>query len=563
MTQKKLSTINSKNLDKSNFPYDLRRDLYLYMEFIKNNEIRRHTRNNLLTKVDYKKIVRYLGRRELLNKQNYDEITNNWILYIDSLARDLGFTDWERDGIYQGYTSSTLSYPDNYIKCNRRRYEAFLNKSMLQQEKTLFGEQIKYYSYRNNELLTKYIGSKLDRFRPYGCATGVLPYINFFKARNKLLEVLSKLETDIWYSTESLIKYIHKNHPYFLIARQPKYKYESDKKQGRYGNFKEWNPKTNHQKVIKESQKDSFARVEGRFIERFLERIPYIMDYVKVAYDPNYQSNIKPSLGRLKAFKIDTKLIKLFEDKIKKPKVTVQPNFEIQIDTQFYPIKLLKMLKNFGALISEEQTYLIRLKKKKVLDYLVEYKDFDIVSFLKKLSSKPLPKNIKFELNEWADHTDKFLLFSDCALYEGEATFEDLDDYTVEKINNKIRIVNKPEDLITSLEKARLAPIRIHHHSDRFESIPEEANSIITSLVKKNKPPTKKRVMVKKSNLIKFIINEKKFYHKVVESLLEQNFKFDFDENEQTLIITKEKEDLIQEIFNKLSKNYNINIKTE
>ncbi|MCF7885541.1 MAG: hypothetical protein K9M80_03515 [Candidatus Marinimicrobia bacterium] len=563
MTKNKLSTINSKNLDKCNFQYDLRRDLHLYMEFIINNDIRRHTRNNSLTKVDYKKIARHLGHRELLNKQNFDSIFDNWILFIDSLARDLGFTDWEQDGIYQGYTSSTLSYPDNYIKCNRRRYDAFLNKSMLQQEKTLLLEQIKYYSYRNNELLTNYIGSKLDRFRPYGCATGVLPYINFFKARNKLLEILSELETDKWYSTVSLVKYMHESHPYFLIAHKPKYKYESDEWKGRYGNFKEWNTKTNHKKDIQESQKDSFARVEGRFIERFLEGIPYIMDYIKVAYDPNYKSNIEPSLGRLKAFKIDTKLIKLFKDNIEKPKVTIQPNFEIRIDTQFYPVKLLKMLKKFGELISEDQTYLVKLQKKKVLDFLVEHKDFDIINFFKDLSNQPLPNNIEFELQEWVGHTEKFLLYADCALYEGEAKFQELDDYTVEKINNNIRIVNRPEDLIAALEKAKLAPLRIHHHSNKFESIPEEANSVITSLVKKNKPPTKNKVMVKKSNLIKFNINEKDFYHEVVESLLEQNFKFDFDENEQTLIIAKEKEGLIKETFDKLSKNYYINIKTE
>ncbi|MCF7740398.1 MAG: hypothetical protein K9N00_01260 [Candidatus Marinimicrobia bacterium] len=563
MINEKLRTIDVKNLDKSSFPYDLRRDLHLYMEFITNNEIRRHTRNNLLTKVDYKKIARYLGRNELLNKQNYDAISNNWILFIDSLARDMGFTDWEQHGNYQGATSTTLSYSDNYIECNQKRYDTFLNESLNQHEKALLLEQIKYYSHRNNELLTKFFGSKLDRFRTYGCATGVLPYINFFKARNKLLEILSKLETDKWYSTESLINYMHENHPYFLISRKPKYKYESDKKQGRYVNFKEWNTKTNHQKDIQESQKDSFARVEGRFIERFLEGIPYIMDYVKVAYDPNYQSNIAPSLGRLKAFKIDTKLIKLFKDKIEKPVVTIQPNFEIRIDTQFHPIKLLKMLKNFGELISEDQTYLVKLQKKKVLDFLVKHKDFNLVNFLKDLSDKSLPKNIEFEIEEWVGHTDKFLLFSDCALYEGKAAFQNLDDYTVEKINDTIRIVNKPEDLIASLEKAKLVPVRIHHNSDKFESIPEEANSIMTTLRKKNKPSTKNKVMIKQSNLIQFNINEKDFYHKVVESLLEQNFKFDFDENKQTLIIAKEKEESIKEIFYKLSKNYNLNIKTE
>mgnify|MGYP006286147811 CR=1 FL=1 len=563
MTSNKLKTINSKNLDKSNFQYKLRRDLHLYMEYIINNEIRRHTRNNSLKKVDYKNIARYLGHRKLLNRENVDSVSNNWILFIDKLARDLDFTDWEQDGIYQGYTSSSLSYPDNYIEYNQKRYETFLDRSLQKQEEALLLEQLHYYDNRNNELLNKFFGSRLDRFSYYGCATGVLPSLNFFKARNKLMEVLSELETNVWYSTDSLIQYMHKNYPYFLIPRNPEYRYKSDSKKGRYVNFSEKNTNNNQIIDIQSNQENSFARVEGRFIERFLEGIPFIMDYVKVAYDPNYETNIKPSLGRLKAFKIDPKLIKLFKEKFEEPKVTVQPNFEIQIDSQFYPVKLLKMLKNFGDLISEDQTYLVKLQKQKVLDFLVKHKNFDIINFFKDLSRKPLPKNIEFELQEWAGHTDKFLLFSGYALYEGEAKFEELDNYTLEKINNNIRIVNRPEDLITSMEKAKLAPVIIQHHPDKFEAIPEEANSIIPALIKKNKPASKNKVMVKKSRLLKFNINNKDFYHEIVESLLEKNLTFDFDEKKQNLMIAKEKEDLIKETFHKLSENYNINIKTE
>jgi hypothetical protein len=58
----------------------------------------------------------------------------------------------------------------------------------------------------------------------------------------------------------------------------------SKAKFGRYGNFHESKEAWGHEIDIRERDPDSFERVEGRYVERFLEGIPLVLRYVDVAY---------------------------------------------------------------------------------------------------------------------------------------------------------------------------------------------------------------------------------------------------------------------------------------
>ena len=104
----------------------------------------------------------------------------------------------------------------------------------------------------------------------------------FFYVGN-LLKILQHCQSGIWYSTASLIAYLKTEHPFFLIPKSPKR--EKGMNKGRYGNFHEhrgsrWGDRT----TIAETDADAFERVEGRYVERFLEGIPLSLGYVDVAY---------------------------------------------------------------------------------------------------------------------------------------------------------------------------------------------------------------------------------------------------------------------------------------
>jgi hypothetical protein len=81
-----------------------------------------------------------------------------------------------------------------------------------------------------------------------------------------------------------LIQYLKTAHPFFLIPKEPRYKSRWDRKEGRYGNFREGEDRWKSNRVISEHVPDAFERVEGRYVERFLEGIPLTLGYLDVAY---------------------------------------------------------------------------------------------------------------------------------------------------------------------------------------------------------------------------------------------------------------------------------------
>ena len=153
------------------------------------------------------------------------------------------------------------------------------------------------------------------------------------------------------------------NHPYFLIPQQPKYKNKSEK--GRYCNFHEKKKNEYGELEINPNDADSFERVEGRYIERFLEYIPLLMGFIDVAYDFGQVSAILPQRDKLKAFKINPRMGAFYNQQIAEPKITVQPNFEVSIEAEVYPAKIIAELSQVGTLTTYDTVSQIKLEKSK------------------------------------------------------------------------------------------------------------------------------------------------------------------------------------------------------
>ncbi|NQU65016.1 MAG: hypothetical protein HQ517_12160, partial [SAR324 cluster bacterium] len=176
------------------------------------------------------------------------------------------------EGEYMGYSSRETSFPDNYIEVNHKAYQTFLKKSLQSQEQQIFDTLIES---SDVEFFSSTPFSLLDGFNSYGCGTGILPTLNFPEIRRFLFDLLKNCQSDVWYSTASLIRYLKTHHPFFLIPEKPKGLKRWELENWRYGNFSERQGHEYGRGIsITEADSDAFERVEGRYVERFLERIP-------------------------------------------------------------------------------------------------------------------------------------------------------------------------------------------------------------------------------------------------------------------------------------------------
>ncbi|MGB7338716.1 MAG: hypothetical protein WBC91_07485, partial [Phototrophicaceae bacterium] len=200
--------------------FDLRYDLHAFTDYVRNHEIKRKANGNDLMKGDVKRLSKLLTYPYIMDE--YDKRTfSSWLDFVDTLALNLGFINYDTKGEYRGYSSNEPSFRDNYIEYRKQAYEQFLAQDINQQEVLLFNQLLQPYSYNLNEFFSMSPVGWLDGFSAHGSAVGILPHIDFVSARSFLLEKLAQLEVGVWYETASLINHFKQEYPYFLIPENP------------------------------------------------------------------------------------------------------------------------------------------------------------------------------------------------------------------------------------------------------------------------------------------------------------------------------------------------------
>ena len=170
---------------------NLRKDLHLFVEYMQQREVKRAYRTNWLPKADSRRLAKLMSDPDALTEIQQNGYAD-WIDFVDGIALKLGFVNYDTEGSYAGYTSVEPTFPDNYIFVKDARYEAFLEESLAKQEAMLLQVMIDDYKYDNNEFIRGSIFGQLDSFSSWGCATGVMPTLNFASARRTLFDVLCK-----------------------------------------------------------------------------------------------------------------------------------------------------------------------------------------------------------------------------------------------------------------------------------------------------------------------------------------------------------------------------------
>jgi len=543
---------------------EIRRDIHVFMAYVMDRNVKRAHRSNRLSKADAMKLAKIMTDARACDEVK-DTEQSSWVDYVDQVALQLGFVKYDTKGQYMGYSSWAPSYPDNYIEADLKTYNDFLKLSLKDQENRVLDAQVKSYNYRNNEFFTKTVFTKLDEFDSAGCATGVLPSLDFSKVRMFLLQILSCCEPDQWYSTASLILYLKKAHRFFLIPEKFKLANQYDKG-GRYGNFKE-KIKGNYSRgdAIKEADSDAFERVEGRYVERFLEGIPLIMRYVDVAYDDNLEKDLLakgnsiPLRDKLQAFRVHPRLKKVIDGALLEPKVTVQPNFEIHVESEFYPAGVMSLLKPLADIIVQDKVIILRLKKEKVAQELVRHENLDIIKLLENLSARALPQNIAMELQEWSGHSEVFTLYEGVGLFEGDAKIEEINEFVVEEISPDASMVHSTDKLFAMLEDKELVPLKVRHLDGALMTFPKGIKTVFGKKIQQKKKTNKKKsVTLKKQTNISLYFPGQEIFKIFQKKLLDERCPFESNCKNHSITFLGIHEGHVTAVIDSLKDDYSI-----
>jgi len=485
-----LKPVSTGNLAVYANPHDALHDLHIYVQYMAGREVKRMTRSNEIPKADVKRLI-----KEMSNAAELVEIVNeaggsSWLDFIDQLARTLRLVSYDIQGEYRGYSSSSPSFVDNHIRASEKNYAKFLRLPPAVQEKRILETLIlgksedRYERHTHNEFYETGAMGSLDGFISWGASTGIMPSLDFAPIRRFLLDLLKNCPPGEWVSVASLVAYLKANHPYFLIPK----KIPPDnwgKVLPRYYNFHDGPERWNSREHIPDDAPDGFERVEGRYVARFLEHIPLTLRLVELAYDSRpYTRKMYPMLDYLKGFRVTGRCQRLLNDTAQPPKVTVLPNFEIVVESEFYPAQILMQLEQLAEPLpapagdAPVSVRTLTLKRERVAAALVADPDLAVAARLAELSAAPLPANVATEIEEWSGHAEMFTLFEGFALAETVDTLPVLDDFTHQKIAAHLWLVREPHKLLAALEQEGLAPLWVAHNLLEFTGLPEGVQSI-------------------------------------------------------------------------------------
>ena len=564
MTTLPLTQADVQGLEISSNPHDLRRDMHTFVQYVTGRNIKRSYRTNELPAADFNRLAQIMKVDVSERQESYSRYgaeAMNWIDYIDQLTVKMEFVSYDTKGSYRGYTSSAASFPDNFIGFNDQKYRDFLLLPLVEQERRLFDTLVDDFSHGHNEFYRHSVLGVLDRFPEWGSGVGVMPTLNFATIRRFLFDLLQGCVPGVWYSTASLIAYLKANHPYFLIPEKLGTKIQRVAQfQGRYANFYESHAQ---REPVPDKAKDAFERVEGRYIERFLEGIPFTLGYVDVAYSQMPQA-LHPTIGQLAAFRINERFLQAMSANIPQPRVIIQPNFEVYVESAFYPAYLISRLSLLADLVKDDPpTALFKLQKQKITSQAAENDGFDVITTLKTLTGSQIPQNVAVEMEEWAGHADVFTLYDGFGLLEGAAPQPMTEPFLVQKIDESLNLIRNPETVRTALRTAGEVVLSIHHREAKLELLPEKAQTRFPQRsavkAKKEKAP-KQAFTIKRETHIALYFPSENIFEKFRKGLLDERCLIEVDKEKWVITLAGRYEAQIKQVLKKLSSTYNLRV---
>ena len=104
----KVESVDVAQLDVVTALPDLRRDLHVFVDYVRAREVKRSHRGNVLSKADAKRLARLLSHRDAVREVD-EEGSSAWIDFVDDIGLQLGFVHYDTKGQYAGYASQAPS----------------------------------------------------------------------------------------------------------------------------------------------------------------------------------------------------------------------------------------------------------------------------------------------------------------------------------------------------------------------------------------------------------------------------------------------------------------------
>jgi hypothetical protein len=570
MDKMQLTPIPVADLEVYANPHDALHDLHIYVQYMANRKVKRMTRSNEIPKADVKRLIKQmtdpLGLAVMVNEYG----GSGWLNFIDTLAWRLGLVSYDIKGEYRGYSSQSPSFIKNYVIVSEQRYQNFLVLSPAEQEIQIFEKlcanknQDRYDRYSDNEFYERGVMGCLDQFSTQGSATGAMPLIDFSEVRAFLFDLLKNCKPGEWYSVASLVAYLKAHHPYFIIPEKVKPDHWG-REYSRYSNFYDGPDRWYSREHIPVDAPDGFERVEGRYIERFLEHIPLSLRFVELAYDPEpYTRELYPMIDYLKAFRVTGRFIRLMQGIAPPPKVTIQPNFEVVVESEFYPAHTLQQIERVAESISSPaggtpvSVTTLTLKRERVAAALVDEPDLDVINFLASLSAGPLPPNIVIEIEEWSGHAEMFTLYEGFSLLESAEEIPAAESFIQQRITPNLWLVREPQKLLPALEKQGLAPIKVQHAPAEFTPLPESVQSVFPRQVPIQEVEAPTPVTIQKTTTVTLTFPYDEVFNAFRRALTEVRVPVQADAGARTLTFSDQFMPALDDVVRQLDTLYDV-----
>lgn len=556
MNKIELEKADPKNLTIVINPNDVRKDLHAFACYCRDYEIKRAHRDNSLPKVHLTRLAKMMSNLQLIEAVRWGG-GSHWIDLIDRLNLQLEFIDYATEGVYAGYSSTSESYPDNYIEFWDEIYNQYLNQSLQEQEDQILQALVDETDPCLSEFFAEHPLSTLNRFTSFGCATGTVKRINFPKVRSYLLELIAKCRAGVWYRTDSLIAYLKRYNPFFLISNKIPFR-RSEYTKDRYHNFYEAKPGEHFNRSrIRENSKDRFERVEGRFVERFLEGIPLALGYVDVAYTDK-KDTVSPSIGKLQAFRVTDRGACALNRAIKEADITLLPNYEIHIDSLFYPARQLTRLMELCDVVHEDTHTVLKLVKKKVIKLHAADAALNVNDLFKELGIRAIPANVAKELTAWAGQADNFVVYRGFGLLEGKVDKAAANRFAAVSIAADAQIVRQPHKLFEQLEQAQKIPAFVKHSDRAFKSLGVNFLSKFSDKkrTKKSASRKKRKFTLKRTVHVILEFPDKAMFEAFTNALLDKGHALDTNKQARTVSYSQKDETLINDVLNSMKKDF-------
>jgi len=526
---------------------DIRRDLHVFVRDADAKTIKRAHRDNSLPKSVSMRLAKNMSIPDLaLNVQEHGG--SSWINYVDELALKMGFVQYDTKGQYAGWSSSEPSFQDNYVEVDKDRHAKFLAASLAEQEGAIQNALINSFSYSENEFMMHASPlSWLDAFGSFGCATGILPKINFADARRRLLKILAASEPGVWQSAAALIAWMKANAPHFLIPA-------GLRKGHFYSNFRESPRGEYSRESIKEDDPLGFEKVEGRFIERFLEGIPLALGYVETAYaKAQLKSPVAPSMGALKAFRVTQLGHTALTGAIPEAELTILPNHEVHVASLFHAERVHRTLATIAKLQTFGPHSVYKLNQRMVTEAASTG-----VSALKELSAltSQIPANIETELRNWEDRGDVCTIYGGFTLAEGPDIHRLVADGAT-AIADGLVMTTSADQCYRQLELMECVPQRVTHATEALKTLDHKAVSRFAGRQKAAAPAREEeQATIYRSMQISLRFGNAKLFDAFCNALLEAQLAVALDRKKLTATFSGSQEAAVQTALDRVVKKH-------